>query len=340
MFTKPTIATTVDWPQQIGRLIDLAEGPALRNFIRNGDFQIAQRGASFAGITSAQYTLDGWKFQGSAGTNTITQETFTVGQTDVPGNPAKFLKIDRTSAAGAENVVIEHIIEAPSRLSGKTVTVSFWAKVASGTKALVFDLISFGVTPAIDTANNAASVTTTWTQFKATVSVPAMTAATSSAYVGVRLLESANFGTFTLSLADAQLELGSEATLFDRLNLDAQLAWNQRFFAKSFAMATTPAQNIGVALCEEMFTATKAGAVAQYGPFIAFPVRMRGIGTVTLYNTSAANAQVRDLDASADCSGSTSSSANERGFWPVVAGNASTAVGNRLTFNWTATAEL
>lgn len=228
MFTKPTNGVTTNYPQQIGRLIDLAEGPARRNFIRNGDFQIAQRGTSFAGITTSQYTLDGW-LAGGAGTNTVTQEAFTVGQTDVPDNPRNFLRMARTVAAGAGNIVLSHYIEFPQRLSGKTVTVSFRAKVSSGTKAFTFDLLSSGVTPSFDSSDTGFTATTTWTLFSATISIAAMTAATSGAYLAFRIGEAASFGTFTLDIADVQVEEGSEATRFERLNYEQQLAWAQRF---------------------------------------------------------------------------------------------------------------
>lgn len=227
-FTKPENNVSSNYPNQVGRLIDIAEGPARRNFIRNGDFQIAQRGTSFAGITTAQYTLDGW-LAGHAGTSTVTQESFSVGQTEVPNNPRKAIRVNRTVAAGADNVVLEHRIELPERFSGKTVTVSFWARVASGSKALVFDLASSGVTSAVDTSDNAIALTSAWKFFSATIAVPAMTAATADAYLNVRIREAASFGTFDMYVADAQLELGQEATYFERLEALEQMQWAQRF---------------------------------------------------------------------------------------------------------------
>lgn len=337
-FNKPTNGVTTDYPQQIGRLIDLAEGPARRNFIRNGDFQIAQRGTSFAGITSEQYTLDGWR-AGAAGTSTVTQETFTVGQTDVPDNPVNFCRVVRSVAAGAANDVLSHRIEFPARLSGKTVTVSFRAKVSSGTKALVFDLASSGVTSSVDTSDNSFTATTTWTLFSASIAVPAMTAATSSAYLALRIREAASFGTFTLDIADVQLEEGSEATRFERLNFEDQLLWNQRFFCKSFALATAPAQNVGATGAHRLVQVVGAAASQCFGN-IAFPLRMRTAPTVTIYNPSAANAQVRNNSVTADCSGSSSSNVHEGGFTITATTAAGSAAGHENAVHWSATAEL
>lgn len=340
-FTKPTLASIANYPQQIGRLIDIVEGPLRRNFVRNGDFQIAQRGTSFAGITTAQYTLDGWQFGGSAGTNTITQQAFTVGQTTVPNNPRFHLRVDRTVAAGAANVVIQHPIEMPDRMAGKTVTVSFWAKCSSGTKALAVDLLSSGVTSSIDTTEQGFTLTTTWTLFSFQIAVPTMTAVTSSAYLALRILEVASLGTFTVDLAEVQLELGQEATYFERLELSEQVAWAARFFAKSFALATAPATNVGNGTGEMIFMAGKAGAAAEVSPRIFFPARMRGTpGTPTLYNPAAANAQVRDQTAAADCSAAAAANLSDSGFHVTATGNAGTAVGNTLGVHWSASAEL
>lgn len=339
-FTKPTNGVTTNYPQQIGRLIDIVEGPARRNFIRNGDFQIAQRGTSFAGITTEQYTLDGWR-AGAAGTSTVTQEAFSVDQTSVPGGPTNYLRLTRTVAAGADNEIISHRIEFPGRLAGKTVSVGFWARVSSGTKALVFDFGSSGITSAVNTSDNAFTATATWTFFSAVVTFSAMSGASASAYLSFRIREAASFGTFTIDIADVQLELGSEATYFERLNLEDQLLWNQRFFCKSFALATAPAQNVGGGSGEYLFPCTKAGASQNYSPRIAFPVRMRAApASVTLYNPSAANAQVRDSTAAADCSSSSANNLSETGFHIGCLGNASSAVANALVVHWSATAEL
>lgn len=238
-FTKPT-STGRDYPTQVGRLVDIVEGPALRNFIRNGDFQIAQRGTSFAGITTAQYCLDGFHHS-AAGTQTVSQQTFTVGQTDVPGNPINFLRVQRTVAGGTNNVVVQFPIEFPQRLSGKTVTLSFWAKVASGTKAFSIDATNTGITPGAYPMLPATefTATTTWTLFKFTSTIEKMTAATANAAIFPRIYESSTPGTYTLDIADVQLELGSEATYFERLNYEQQLAWAQRFLPGFRALGTT-----------------------------------------------------------------------------------------------------
>lgn len=339
MFPKPTNGSNADYQQRQSELIDKVEGPGRRNYVRNGDFQIAQQGTSFAGITSEQYTLDGWR-AGLGGTNTVTQQAFTVGQTDVPNNPRNFIRVDRTVAAGAANTVLAHRIEHPDRLAGKTVTISFYAKVASGTKALVVDVVSNGVTTAIDTSDTAISATTSWALIDVEIAIPTMTAVTADAYLEIRIREAASFGTFTLDVAEFQVEEGPNPTRFERLEFAEQLRWAKRFFRKSFAYATAPAQNAGLGTGEFLFIAGKAGAANQYA-YIPFDVVMRKTpGTITYYNPAAASAHVRDADAAANCTATATALSSEAGIALSCTGNASTAVGNQLRVHYTASAEL
>ena len=70
-----------------------------RNLFINGDFQVWQRGTSFSSSGNI-YTADRWMSLGSGATMATTQESFTIGQTDVPGEPEYYLQID--TATGNE----------------------------------------------------------------------------------------------------------------------------------------------------------------------------------------------------------------------------------------------
>ena len=92
-----------------------------RNLIINGNFNVAQRGTSSS--TNGYSSLDRWTW---SGTGTLSQETFTVGQTDVPGEPEKYLKFAITT--GAANTRVEQRIEDVRTTAGQTFTISFYAK--------------------------------------------------------------------------------------------------------------------------------------------------------------------------------------------------------------------
>lgn len=108
-------------------------GQGSPNLIMNGDFEVAQRGATFAAATA--YTLDGYTFgQGTDGVVTVTQDT------DVPtlsqsGHLSRHsIKVQVTTAdstiAAGQYAYLAQPIEGYDLYptSGKTVTLSFWVK--------------------------------------------------------------------------------------------------------------------------------------------------------------------------------------------------------------------
>ena len=116
-------------------------GP-MDNRIINGDFDIWQRGTSFAPAVNEAFQTDRWEYQnGSDAVNSILQST------DVPtfaesGHTSKYsLKVDCTTAdsavAATDYVIMIYRMEGldVSPLIGKTITVSFWVK---STKTGVF----------------------------------------------------------------------------------------------------------------------------------------------------------------------------------------------------------
>ena len=101
-----------------------------RNRIINGNFDIAQRGTSFAAIANGTYSLDRWSWgQAGAMICTVTQST------DVPNNTFQSsYKVDVTTAdssiAAGDFAEIYHKIEGYNvrDLIGTTFTLSFWVK--------------------------------------------------------------------------------------------------------------------------------------------------------------------------------------------------------------------
>jgi hypothetical protein len=143
-----------------------------------------------------------------------------------------------------------------------------------------------------------------------------------------------------MNLAGASLVPGMVPLVATRLPtilrpFDNELLLCQRYYEKSFDYATAPAQNAGINLGESSWTAVKAGAVSQRtATKIMFKVKKRISGTRTYYNPQAANAFARDIDATADCSATATTIADEHGFHPTVTANASTAVGNLMAVHW------
>jgi hypothetical protein len=114
------------------QVANLNGGPlaGTRNRIINGNFDIWQRGTSFAAIANAAYSLDRWTWgQAGAMVCTVTQST------DVPNNTFQSsYKVDVTtvdsSIAAGDYAFISQKIEGYNvrDLIGTTFTVSFWVK--------------------------------------------------------------------------------------------------------------------------------------------------------------------------------------------------------------------
>lgn len=194
-----------------------------KNKIINGDFGIWQRGTTFSNPTSTAYTSDRWSigFDGTGATRTITQQTFTPGTAPVAGYEGSTFYRYALSVAGTSNTTndIRQPIEDVRTFAGQTVTLSFWAK-ADANRTIVVNLAqrfgSGGSATVITTAASNVPVTTSWTRFTSTVTVPSIsgkTIGTSSDLLLYFILGNSP-ATFTFDLWGVQLEAGNVATAF------------------------------------------------------------------------------------------------------------------------------
>ena len=113
----------------------------------------------------------------------------------------------------------------------------------------------------------------------------------------------------------------------------------QRYYAKTFPQGTAPAQNAGAtgALIQQDSGSTSYGAQLGW----RFPVTMRTTpSTITFYNPSAANANVRNLATNADCTNAASSVPTSDSGTNIVGVSSSGLAGQTLAVHITASAEL
>jgi hypothetical protein len=142
-----------------------------------------------------------------------------------------------------------------------------------------------------------------------------------------------------LRIGDVQLEGGQVSSFYGRSAFGDELERAQRYYAKTFPLATAPAQNAGTT--GALIATQGVGASASHkGLFWTFPTRMIKAPSVTLFNPSAANAQVRNLDTSTDCSASTVDLVSEWGASFNVTTPAASAAGQRLAVQLVADARL
>ena len=210
-----------------------------RNLILNGSFAISQRGSSVS-VGSGTYTLDRWRTdRDGTVTATVSQQSFTLGQTDVPNEPKHYLRLDITAASGSSYINLAQFIEGVRNGAGQAVTLSFWAKASSSQTIGLRAIQDFGGSGSADVSQTLSSIlaTTSWQQFTRTFTL----ASISGKSIGggndsLRILWDLPVNTvMQLDLAQVQLEIGEQATPFEHRSYGEELLACMRYYWKDTA---------------------------------------------------------------------------------------------------------
>lgn len=225
-------------------------GQAGKNKIINGDFSINQRNFT-SNTTSTTYNFDRWLAANTGGTVTVTPQTFTVGTAPVTGyESVNFLRIDTTGQTLANSFAnISQRMESVRTFANQTVTVSFWAKAATGTPKISMEFgqnFGSGGSSTVNTYAGQATISTSWARYSASVAIPSISGKTLGAgnFLAIALWTSAgsdfNARLNTLGLQNntidfwgVQVEYGSKATPFQTASggsPQAELAMCQRYY--------------------------------------------------------------------------------------------------------------
>jgi hypothetical protein len=237
-------------------------GQAGKNKIINGNFGVWQRGTSFTNPAIGDYIADRFIVQvsGSGATRTYSQQTFTPGTAPVAGYEGTFfLRYARTVAGtGATVDSITQRIEDVRTFAGQTATLSFWAKVDSGTPTLTLQARqNFGSGgSAIVTTDVNVTLSTSWTRYTATFAIGSVSGKTigTNSYLDMQFRTALNT-VQTLDLWGVQMEYGSKATPFQTATgtIQGELSACQRYYwrqtgtgymayGNAFATSTTAGQ--------------------------------------------------------------------------------------------------
>ena len=255
-----------------------------KNLIINGDMRIAQRGTS---QTAAGYgSLDRFELSLSGATATMTQESFTIGQTDVPGSQ-KYLKL--AVSTGNNNSGIYYKVEARDAVSliGGKATISYYAKGTSPAAGLEVAIGWYDGSTASPLASTSVTLTSSWVKYTHTFDVPSISGLTltnTNAYLEVHWIQSnsdTGTGAYEVNLAQVQLEEGETATPFEFRSEGQDLALCQRYFSKvGFPSYSTlcvgqytynPSTNMGVTLL-----GGTPGGQMRVSPNMTFPDNSAG----------------------------------------------------------------
>jgi hypothetical protein len=282
-----------------------SQGNVGRNFIHNPMFNVQQRGTG-PWTTPASYTVDRWIMSFAGGTFAVGPGAINdSGRAQIGDEAAaQSVSCNVTGGSGAtDEAYFEQRIENVRRTAGKTVTLSFWAAAASGTPKLglmLYQIFGTGGSPsaAALVPGQAVTVSTTWTRYSLTFTMPSVSGKTfgtnaGSDYVGMRFGLSAgstlspNYGgigvqTTNILLWGIQLEIAApgqtQPTPLERIEYADDLRHCMRFFETSFS-ATPGAW--GYNNGEGMGGAHPAAQFRYYAPF---KVTKRASPTITTYD--------------------------------------------------------
>jgi hypothetical protein len=277
-------------------------GQAGKNKIINGDFGIWQRGTS---LSLAGYLAD--RFQSVITTTTIvqSQQAFTVGTAPVAGYEGQyFFRMVTTSGGTAgSRALVQQPIEDVRNFAGRTATVSFWAKTASGTPKIGVELAqvfgSGGSSAVTGIGATAVTLSTSWTRYSVTASVPSISGKTIGTGSSLNLVLWTDAGSdfaarassignqsATFDIWGVQVEAGSKATPFQTAtgNLPSELQACQRYYYRN-----TPGTAYGWHSFGNGETSTTV--IAPFQP----PVSMRVLPTSVEYS----NLQINEPGAGA-----------------------------------------
>lgn len=241
------VQTAAQVATDIGALNDVG-----RNKLHNALFRIAQRGVGpFA--FNGTYTLDRWQIALNTDTVSVTKQALADADRTAIGDEEAFSALQNVftgnAAAGAYNYVVQKV-EDLQRLAGKTVSVSFWAKAASGTPKIGVSIDQFfgtGGSPSSTVNGNGTAVTisATWARYNVTLAIPSVIGSTlgtnSDHYTALNLwfssgstnatrAGSVGVQSGTVQLWGTQLEVGSIITPLEKVDTQSDLAKCQRFY--------------------------------------------------------------------------------------------------------------
>ena len=337
--------------------VTLRRSPPGENFIINGQFDYWQRGTTSTDGTAGYYTADRTRSDAVNGSRNMSQQAFTLGQTDVPGKPKFYFRYAATGAGAAGDLERwSRRLENVERFSDRIVTFSFWAKASAGTPDISTEftqIFGTGGAPSAEVTTlgiQKHTLSTSWQRFIVTAVIPSISGKTLGTdgndcfNINFWLSAGSTFnartdtlGTQTVQVdfANLKLEFGSAATKYVLRSPEEELALCQRYFCKSYLLAVDPGTvtNVGRNLARKNSVST---AVTDIN--ISFPMSMRVAPTVTLYSTAGATTgKIRNDTDTADIA-ATAYDMSEKKF--DVQGDAAIDIDDQLSVQWTADAEL
>jgi hypothetical protein len=246
-------------------------GQAGKNKIINGNFGVWQRGTTFTAYGS--YWADRWTSTGDRTSPSFTQQTFTPATAPVAGYEGQYYA-RWVPGSGGTFSNMQQRIEDVRTFANQGVTLSYWAKISTGTATnspFIIQNFGSGGSAEVSTALTTNTITTTWTRFTHSFTVPSISGKTlgASSYLSILPLRFETASTANVDVWGVQLEYGSTATPFQTASggsPQAELAMCQRYYWRWNANTNFATCGIGAA------SSTTTGVIT-----VMHPVPMRTV---------------------------------------------------------------
>lgn len=337
------------------------------NLLYNPDFAITQRmGNGSLALSDDQYGPDRWYLLTSGGSPTLDTDAWslayawgTLGNLSFieisPGASLRFglaqiVPTKKAVSTIGRTVTYTGIVGSPSAATTINAAILAWtgtadtvtsdivndwtnASLTTGNFFNALNLSVVGTTSVATATTGPASGKSTYTaQYTVTGTVPA-----STTNLIVMFWTNDAFGTSIVGTAK-QLVIGSDVNLFSAPEYQTELRKCLPFYEKSFPPATAPAQNAGTT---DAITQPQLVAASTAGRLPFYPYKSHKYGTVslTLYNPSAANAQLRNTTGGTDWSG-TALVQTTHGFAVTGTSPGGSAATDQTLYHFTASSEL
>jgi hypothetical protein len=355
-----TNGTTPLWVDPVSQI------KIVKNEVINGNFDVWQRGSTgLAGHLT--HGPDRWRYYGFGSVYNGSRQEFTLGQTDVPNNPKYFHRLDVAAPGVLTNNynILGHRIGNVEKFSGKTMTLSFWAK-ADATKDISLEFFtSYGTggsaSVRADNYSQTArkiTLTTSWQQFSITMTNPSASGKTITSDNYLALLFWASGGSaynvfsdslglqqITFDLAQVQFQEGAAVLPFVNQDFETTLEQCQHYYRKSYNIEDAPAS-----ITDEGVLTSHVGSPAGFAHSTgtndslidltdSFD-NMQRVPTMVFYSpVTGASGNVYNVDAAADASIASSALTGETSTgYPILAAPAN--AGEIVRTHYTADAEI
>lgn len=292
------------------------------NVLINGDFDFWQRGTQFA--NSNTYTADRWFMQQGFVTGQLYwQHTPLPGENNFPDSPYTLaINITGNTDNAQCHQVVEQRVEDVRTFAGKVCTLSFrvFNGGAAGRKIAVEFAQTFGAggsAPVLGISPETFTLAAGMNYIKKTVTMPSVAGKTANfghaAVVALWSSAGSNFvsrtggltpQTGSLYFSQIKWEPGAVATPFERRPIGLELALCQRYYCKSYNLATnpgTPNSDAGRIATGIQIGGTNSPSFTAYA--LRFPVNMRNAPAVTLYGAVSGNPNKITMSDNADSTG-------------------------------------